>query len=110
MTLRFYIHLVLILAALILNHLGKWPFLQSVIIFLALIPIISLFFGWILKSRLRLDLETEAELVERGDRATWLIHLKNPSYFLPLVCEARLQSAKLFPDQAHIERQIQIPA
>lgn len=110
MTLRFYIHLVLILAALILNHLGKWPFLQSVIIFLALIPIISLFFGWILKSRLRLDLETEAELVERGDRATWLIHLKNPSYFLPLVCEARLQSAKLFPDQAHIEKQIQIPA
>ncbi|MDO5733773.1 MAG: DUF58 domain-containing protein [Eubacteriales bacterium] len=108
-TLRLVLHLILILLALLFNHLGKWPFLQTLIFFLMALPLIALISGFILRRRVKLGLSTEAELVERGEVARWIIRVDNPSFFFTLFCHARLRSARLYPDQPYLERDFLLP-
>lgn len=103
-TRRFYIHCLSILGLFFLNHLGKWPFLQSVIIFMLALPVISLLFGLYLNHRLKLVYNDAESLVEIDEVASCDFYIRNPSKLFNVRIEAGLKPSPLYHESGEVRR------
>ena len=106
---RLIFQIFLILLAFFMNHMGRWPFLQPLMILLILLPVVSFLLGLYVKRNLKIQLRTENEMVERGSIARWIIYLANPSALFTVFCHARLRSARLYPEQPYRDADFMLP-
>lgn len=92
-TWRFLVWLVLLISAIIAQHLRLRVFPHLIILFLLLIPIISLILLFLLKRKIKVNLIPHTQEIDRMRVSKWQLQIKNQSRVQPI----RL----LYKDQHH---------
>lgn len=94
MTFRFLLWLVFFVLSIISAHFKLRLFPHVLILFLALIPLISLLFGLFLKRKIKLEVIAISETIERKQVGLWQLVITNNSKVQPAYCQIKQEGEK----------------
>lgn len=80
-TFRFLIWLLMLVLSIVANHFKRRIFPHILIIFLLMIPIMSLIFLIFLKRNIKTELKSKNEIISKGDIGEWSLNIFNTDKF-----------------------------
>lgn len=103
---RFIFWLLAVFICFLINQLIQERFVVIIILFLLSLPIFSVLYSFWIKRKLRVEIRTEREYINRGEDAVWYLRFNNNSRLQTMVVELLIRANTLSFGQNQLKSMI----